>query len=277
MKSLNYGRFVVVLFLITGISTLLLAYSDAALAEKQPALKNEDCVKCHAGPQADIATGGGKHKSIGCTGCHVGHPPAMKDNIPKCSMCHGGNPHFELKGCLDCHKNPHTPLKISFRANVTEPCLTCHTNQIKELREYKSKHSALGCSTCHTVHRKIPECLQCHKPHAADMTAAECKKCHKPHMPTVLTYTDGIQSKECGACHRKAFDILRDSKSKHKYLTCVFCHKEKHKMIPRCLDCHSSFHQKAGLTHKFPTSLTSWVCRDCHNIAHDLNNWPEVK
>jgi len=265
MKSLKCGSLVVVLFLIIGISMLLaLAYSGTARAETQPALSDEDCMKCHAGPPAAIAASGGKHKGVGCSGCHVGHPPTVKKPIPKCSQCHMGKPHYELKGCLGCHRNPHAPLKISFRANVAEPCLTCHTDQIKQLRENKSKHSALKCLMCHSVHRKVPQCTQCHKPHSAKMAAADCRNCHKAHMPKVVTYAAVIPSKDCSPCHKRAFDILSASQSKHNTFTCAFCHRERHKMIPDCLDCHGSPHKKAGIMVKLSK------CDDCHNVAHDL-------
>jgi len=48
---------------------------------------------------------------------------------------------------------------------------------------------------------------------------------------------------------------------------CAFCHQEKHKMVPKCQDCHGMPHP-AGIMAKFP------VCGECHKIAHDLNNWP---
>ncbi|MGC1455696.1 MAG: cytochrome C, partial [Nitrospirota bacterium] len=35
---------------------------------------------------------------------------------------------------------------------------------------------------------------------------------------------------------------------------------------PVCQDCHGSPHP-AGIMAKFPK------CGECHNIAHDLNNW----
>ncbi len=246
---------------------LFLFCSSAARAQQQPSLANDDCVKCHAAPPADLATAGKKHKDVGCTGCHIGHPPTVKKPIPQCSDCHMGKPHFELKGCLSCHRNPHTPLNITFTPNITDACLTCHQPQIEQLRRFKSKHTALDCSKCHDVHRKIPQCTQCHKPHAAEMTAADCKKCHKPHMPTVVTYAAETPSKDCGACHSKVLNLLSASKAKHKDLACAFCHKEKHKMVPKCQDCHGIPHP-AGIMAKFPK------CGECHNIAHDLNNWP---
>jgi hypothetical protein len=269
MKGVKNSSLLIAFFFVLGISALLLSPAIASAADAASAeLANADCAKCHAKPPADLEKDGGKHKGVGCTGCHVGHPPEVKDNIPKCSMCHGGKPHFELKGCLGCHKNPHTPLKISFGANVTEPCLTCHTEQIKQLREHKSKHSALGCSTCHNVHGKIPQCLQCHKPHAADMPTTECLKCHKPHMPTVVTYASDVPSKDCGACHKLVYDTLTASNAKHKTFACAFCHQAKHKMVPKCTDCHGVPHP-AGIMAKFPQ------CEQCHYSPHDLNHWPE--
>jgi hypothetical protein len=260
MKAWKSSSLTVVSFLIA----LFLFYSNAALAQEQAPLSNDDCAKCHTAPPADLAAGGEKHKDVGCTGCHVGHPPIVKKPIPQCNDCHTGKPHYELKGCLGCHKNPHTPLNISFTPNITDACLTCHTPQIEQLRKNKSKHTALDCSGCHDVHRKIPQCTQCHKPHSNEMTAADCKKCHKPHMPAVVTYAADIPSKDCGACHSKVLNLLTSSKTKHTALSCAFCHQEKHKMVPKCQDCHGSPHG-AGIMTKFPK------CGGCHNIAHDLN------
>jgi hypothetical protein len=255
--------------ILTGVCCIIALFlfcSGVARAQQQVGLTDDDCAKCHAAPPADLKAAGGKHQGVGCTGCHVGHPPTVKKPIPQCNDCHAGKSHFELKGCLGCHTNPHTPLKITFASDITDACLTCHTQQIEQLRKYKSKHSALHCSMCHDVHRKIPECTQCHQPHAADMSAAECKKCHKPHMPTEVTYAADTPSKDCGACHSRELSLLTASKTKHAALACATCHQDKHKMMPKCQDCHGSPHP-AGIMAKFPK------CGMCHNIAHDLNNW----
>jgi len=153
MTALKSG----ILMFVFCLAALFPVYSGAAPTQTLPALANDDCGKCHAAPPADLAASGGKHKDVGCTGCHAGHPPTVKKPIPQCSDCHMGKPHFELKGCLGCHKNPHTPLKISFANNVTDACLTCHAPQIEQLKKNKSKHTALDCSRCHDVHRKMPQ------------------------------------------------------------------------------------------------------------------------
>jgi len=257
------------------LSAVLMAFTIFFVAgmacAQEPAAKvtltSADCIKCHSQAPADIAANGMAHKTnVTCQDCHVGHPPTTKKIIPTCSQCHEGKPHFSLKGCLGCHSNPHTPKIIKFGNNVTDPCLTCHTPQIEKLRQNKSKHSALACSFCHNVHGKIPDCTQCHKPHAKDMVQAECKKCHQAHMPLVVTYGAETPSKLCAACHKKAFDLLAASSAKHKTVLCVTCHQSKHKMIPKCQDCHGIPHP-ASMMAKFPK------CSMCHNIAHDLNNW----
>jgi hypothetical protein len=244
------------------------AKAAPAAAPKKAVLGSDDCVKCHSKEPADVAAAGGKHVDVTCTGCHEKHRPVSKNNIPQCGTCHEGKPHYtNLKGqCLKCHKNPHQPTNISMTGNLTDPCLTCHTQQIKQLKENKSKHTALFCTTCHAVHRKIPQCIQCHKPHSATMVQADCKKCHKAHQPAIVTYGSDLPSKDCGACHKKALDLLAASATKHKTLACVYCHQGKHKMVPTCQSCHGTPHP-AGMLAKFPK------CGDCHNIAHDLNRW----
>lgn len=265
MEMKSFRRAVVVVLTILGFAAISFAQTPA-----KPLLSLDDCAKCHTAPPADIASAGAGHKDITCFDCHASHRPASKDNIPQCSQCHTGKPHFDLKGCVGCHTNPHAPLKITFANTVTDACLTCHSQQIKQLRENKSKHTNLACAACHSVHRVIPECVRCHKPHSADMAKTDCKSCHKAHMPKVVAYGTEIPNKSCGACHKKAMDLLGANKSKHNKLACVFCHAAKHKTVPSCENCHKAPHA-AGILQKFPK------CYDCHFIAHDLNNWPSAK
>lgn len=259
------------IYLFVAAAFLALSSLVATPASAAPAagLTADDCIKCHATPPADVAAAGGKHKSeVSCLDCHEKHRPVSKANIPKCTQCHDGKEHYKLKDCSVCHRNPHKPTAISFANNLTDACLGCHKPQIKQMTDNKSKHTKLACSYCHTAHRQIPECTKCHtKLHAATMVPADCKKCHKPHMPTGLTYGQEVPNKDCGSCHKKALELMNATQTKHKDVSCVRCHKDKHKTVPSCEQCHPKPHP-AKLLAKFPK------CGSCHYIAHDLNNWP---
>lgn len=258
MKQTVAATFVI--FLTAGVAAPFALAQDT----ERPVLTVDDCVKCHdAAPQA-IESAGGKHKTeVTCIDCHEGHPPRNTDIIPQCSKCHTGEKHFELEGCMSCHTNPHTPLKITLADNLTEPCLTCHTDQIDQLKQNLSKHTEQSCTTCHTAHGELPSCTNCHTPHSEDMVQADCLSCHKPHMPLQVTYPDDTPSKLCASCHQTAYDLLMANTSKHHERSCADCHKSQHKMIPKCQDCHGVPHPE-DMMKKFPT------CGECHGIAHDV-------
>ena len=258
-------------FNLISAMVLFACVGTAAANPAQPAAKlnGNDCIKCHEQAPKDIAAKGAKHKTeVSCQDCHAGHPPQIKKPIPLCSQCHDGAPHYKLQGCLGCHSNPHAPKDIKFGNNVTDPCLTCHTDQIEQLRTFKSKHTALNCSFCHNVHGRIPDCTQCHKSHSAEIVQKDCKVCHQAHKPANVTYKSDTPSKQCAACHGKAFTQLTASPAKHSKLACVYCHQEKHKTVPQCTQCHPKPHPAAILA-KFPK------CGECHSIAHDLNRWSD--
>lgn len=262
------GRWALLALFVVFAGGLVISPSVPAASDKA-ALAPEDCAKCHDAPPADIAAAGAKHKSdVTCLDCHASHRPTVKDNIPKCSACHDGKPHYQMKACLECHRNPHKPLNIVLGGKVTEPCLTCHADQIKQLKGNPSRHTALYCTSCHDVHRKIPECVKCHKPHSADMAQADCGKCHKAHKPKAVAYGADVPNKDCGACHKGALGLLSATPTKHKSVACVKCHADKHKTMPTCDQCHPQKHP-AAIMKKFPK------CGTCHSIAHDLNHWSE--
>jgi predicted CXXCH cytochrome family protein len=242
-----------------------LAQEKAATQVAQ--LTNADCVKCHPAVTEKIETKGGKHKTaVTCMDCHKGHPPMVskEEIIPACNDCHMGKPHYEIGKCNSCHSNPHAPLlEMKLAANITDPCLSCHDKEGADLKGNPSAHTKLGCTGCHTFHKEIPECLKCHKPHSAEMVNKDCLSCHPPHKPLVVTYGPDMPSKNCAACHANIYDTLTASKTKHAAFACVFCHKEKHKMIPSCESCHGTPHP-APMLEKFPK------CNMCHISAHKL-------
>ncbi len=107
--------------------------------------KKEECKNCHPDQVNDIASAGRKHRSVPCIGCHTGHPPEVEKPIAECTKCHlkTRKSHFEVPGCLNCHKNPHTPLNITFSAQAG--CFNCHGVEVRQLSDNPSRHTALGC------------------------------------------------------------------------------------------------------------------------------------
>jgi hypothetical protein len=252
---------------------MLLVCSSATPAQTAYSDKKEECRQCHARQVNDLQVAGGAHTMVTCSGCHDGHPPAVKKPIAPCSKCHShrSNNHFTLDiPCLDCHTNPHRPLNISLKVAGNDACDFCHLGPNVILKKYESKHTALNCSNCHDVHRKIPQCTQCHKPHNGRIVG-NCKTCHvHAHIPKPEAFAAVAPSTDCGSCHKIVADLLSATTSKHKTLTCVDCHQLRHRFKPACQDCHGISHPE-GILAKFPE------CVMCHNSPHDLNNWPETE
>lgn len=262
--SRKYGMLLPLLLLALVMPVSVFAQANTG----KPALAVADCSKCHEKQPAEIEKNGAAHKTqINCQDCHTGHRPAVAKNIPQCSMCHSGQKHYELEGCSTCH-NPHQPLDVTLKGELTAPCLTCHAGVGEELVSKPSKHTKLACNSCHAEkHGNIPACVVCHQPHSAQMTQNDCKICHKPHQPLTLEYGAQTASVLCASCHDLAFNQLSASSAKHRDVSCVTCHQNKHKMIPQCSDCHGLPHPEA-MHQMFPK------CASCHNTAHDLNNLP---
>ncbi len=259
LLSLSRVNLLTILWFFTFVSGATATYP---LTQEEPNLG--DCPKCHIKIVNQNDRDGKAHKNkVTCLDCHVGHPPKKWGIIPRCSKCHKDQAHFKLKNCLNCHTNPHTPLRITLPKHATEQCLTCHHEQIKQLKQYPSIHSTLYCTSCHTKHGYKPTCFQCHAGHLSFMTMTDCRRCHKPHMPLHVTYGDDIPSEYCGACHQDEYKLLSNSHAKHRKLLCVTCHSAVHKTIPQCNKCHKNQHGESFVK-RFGSCLT------CHKNPHNL-------
>lgn len=238
--------------------------ADAAFDAK---LKKGDCEKCHVAIVIQVDEAGNKHKTeIECLECHAGtHPPGTEKGslIPKCSNCHEGKPHFALENCMSCHTNPHQPLKITLSDNVKAACNTCHANVVAEIDSNLSAHAEVDCSFCHDKHGYRPDCMDCHEPHVENQKFEDCVKCHQVHQPLTLAYGTEVPNRDCGACHEDTKTTLEAGATKHAGFQCVFCHANKHAVVPQCQDCHGAPHN-AQMLSKFTG------CNDCHQSAHSL-------
>jgi hypothetical protein len=241
--------------------------SETIIEEKAGAFEITDaqCVLCHPKQPQTIKVYGGKHETeVGCSDCHLEHPPKGTKAVPECGMCHSEKAHYQLDQCGSCHANTHAPLNLTLEGEISEPCLTCHMQQGDEIANHPSAHTEMACNECHAEHRKVPNCMECHSKHTEDMNFESCKSCHPVHMPLVVTYSEYTPSEYCGACHGEAQNLLEQNTTKHHDLSCAYCHKNKHKTVLSCYACHDKPHPDA-LMQKFPT------CAACHYTAHNLN------
>lgn len=222
------------------------------------------CFSCHEKEGKAISENGLAHQTeLNCNNCHQGHKPKSFENIPACSLCHSGTPHYDQQQCLNCHRDPHQPLLIKLPQKALAECLTCHSSPGNDFKQSPSYHSQLVCTDCHYEHGFLPQCMSCHKSHGPQMAEESCQACHAPHKPLEMNFaTTDIPTGFCAPCHSKAATLLASSSKKHHDLTCVECH-EQHADIPNCRDCHGEPHAVA-IHVKFP------LCSDCHGIAHDL-------
>lgn len=159
-----------------------------------------------------------------------------------------------LEDCQKCHAHEYQQITLKgmgHKEKVT--CLECHKGHRPQ-----TANNIPGCRDCHEKppHENMIDCASCHK------RKENCKACHQVHQP--LARTDGGTALlHCKICHPGIPELLRSSTSKHRGLSCAFCHKE-HRDIQRCRSCH-------GLPHPEGTHTMFPKCAECHNIAHDLN------
>ena len=238
--------------------------------EKIEPLTVSQCGQCHPGFFQKIKEKGERHR-FDCQDCHQqlhSYSP-MKQNwaeiMPQCGSCHTELPHGKaFTACLDCHKDPHTPLVIALDKNLAASCGTCHTAAQAQLVQFPSAHTKQDCTTCHSSsHGLIPSCMECHTTHVPEQSLDSCKSCHPVHKPMEITYNDSEASNTtCGSCHGSVYKEWAATTSLHGQVTCASCH-DKHGKIPDCTQCHAAPHD-ASLLRKFPR------CLDCHINVHDL-------
>ena len=150
---------------------------------------NKSCAECHKRPTTEMLAAGGKHATMGCGECHVGHPPEEEHSYTACVECH--EPHSEQMGeesCAHCHR-AHTAAKVAYTYNVpSQYCVACHQASADVLAASRSKHSGMACALCHQ------------ETHKATVT---CQHCHGGTHPEHVMKKIGV----CAACHHTAHDL----------------------------------------------------------------------
>lgn len=256
------------------IATVAIPATPEQYASEPQPLTASQCAQCHIGLFRNLKDNGGRHQ-FACQNCHNtfhAYSP-RKGNwdaiMPKCASCHAAPHGARITDCAACHTNPHAPRKIAATPQLANACFECHGTVRDQLVKYPSKHTKVACMTCHTSHGFKPSCFTCHKPHTEGQALSTCIPCHPVHQPRQISYGKDVPSRTCGACHTKIFNSLTKNTSKHRTVACVTCHKDRHRYVPQCSDCHGKPHKQV-IHDKFPRCLT------CHIDVHDLPVMPSV-
>ena len=144
---------------------------------------NKECAECHEEKTSEMLGIGGKHRTLSCDECHIGHPPEEQHSYIACTECH--EPHsdeMEEESCAKCHQ-AHTASEVIYGYDVpSEYCHTCHKEAAYVLASSRSKHSDIACVRCHQEkHGAVSNCLYCHgAPHPEHVTKNSeiCASCH---------------------------------------------------------------------------------------------------
>lgn len=243
--------------------------NEGLYAVTPTALQPAECGQCHADQYANLKNSGGKHR-FACQECHaVFHAYNPRKNnyaelMPLCSACHGQQHGPKQADCLNCHQNPHAPLRVPAMERLANACADCHNGPAKELQKFPSAHTEQGCQSCHhEKHGYIPNCAECHDGHYADQPLADCMTCHvRVHAPLQIGFPGTAKVQTCSACHDDVYGKWQKTPSKHGQVSCVTCHQQ-HGKIPDCRECHNEPHNKKQLE-MFPK------CLSCHLDVHDL-------
>ena len=243
---------------------------DATLYAVTPTpLQPAECGQCHTQQFDNLKNSGGKHR-FACQECHeVFHAYSPRKNnyddlMPLCTTCHGKQHGSIQIDCLNCHQNPHAPLRVPAMDRLAKACADCHAGPVKELKKFPSAHTEQDCQNCHhEKHGYIPKCFECHDGHYTEQPAQSCMTCHeRVHAPLRIYFPRNVNTQTCSGCHDEVYGKWQGTQSKHGQVSCVVCH-QAHGKLPNCQECHGEPHDKQQLE-MFPNCLT------CHIDVHDL-------
>ncbi len=270
------------------------------LESDNPALRNVQCVTCHAvevhhfGPLDRTCGQGGCHEmnkialggmreqtTLHCTTCHrfTAEVPALATRDSAAGALRPGE-----RQCFSCHAMQERLAAMNFdpsRDPHGGTCGMCHNPHKQE----SPAAARLTCTTaaCHADWRKVPfhtgaahraataSCITCHLPHQARVDASDCTGCHeavrersrlKPPLPFDTTRVQ----RRVSAAPERPQKVKGDAPPLLDVTSSpdTFSHP-RHKSLP-CITCHVTA-RSARLTFTPPRG-----CQLCHHQSPATNN-----
>jgi predicted CXXCH cytochrome family protein len=223
-----------------------------------------------------------------------------KENAAHCLLCHVSSKQqdfFEHSShvahglsCDQCHTSHLvTEVKDQSKGDLQSP--QGYFFQVPQLPdETRWLHSSLLkqsepalCFTCHgtvqaqfalPVHHRVPEglmkCTDCHNPHGSLNRASltrpfyeTCVNCHVEKRGPYIYEHPSLKVEGCVVCHNPHGSTNRQ----------LLVRREGRQL---CLQCHTGFHDQAGVPHGNFGFTTSGECVRCHVAVHGSNLDPTL-
>lgn len=218
-----------------------------------------------------------------------------KENAARCLNCHISGKHqdfFEQSrhagaglSCDQCHTTHLVDAaKDQSKGNLSYPQGYFFQNprlsdEARWLHNSLLKESEPGlCFSCHgtiqaqfalPVHHRVPEglmkCTDCHNPHGSFNRASlnqvnweTCVKCHVEKRGPYLYEHPAVRVQGCVICHNPHGTVNRD----------LLLRREPRQL---CLQCHTAFHDQAGVPHGRLGFAPGGECVRCHVTVHGSN------
>ncbi len=223
-----------------------------------PKENSERCLTCHITSQHQERFDESQHLSAGvsCDHCHVAHLVKEVEAHRRGAISYAQAAFFEVPQIPDQTRWLHNSL---LKESQPALCFGCHGN-IQAL-------FALP------VHHRVPEqlmtCTDCHNPHGSinraslnDTNWETCVKCHVEKRGPYVYEHPAVRVSGCVICHNPHGSTNR----------MMLVRREGRQL---CLQCHTGFHNQAGVPHGRLGFQTSGECTRCHVAIHGSNFDPD--
>ena len=219
-----------------------------------PQENSERCLRCHVTGKTQDFFGHSLHASAGvaCMDCHVIHPPALAPQPENVRLQPAQGEFFTVPQLAP---EPAWRTESLLRAPQPQLCYTCH----------RTVQAQFALPEHHRVPEGLMKCTDCHNPHGTmnrfQLTRANwetCVKCHVEKRGPFVFEHAAVRVSGCVACHRP-----------HGSVNNFLLVRREQRLL--CLQCHTGFHDQAGVPHGRLGFQTSGDCTRCHVAVHGSN------
>jgi predicted CXXCH cytochrome family protein len=219
-----------------------------------PKENSERCMSCHITSQQQDGFAHSQHAAAGvsCNECHSAHLVKEVKAEKPAGVHFAQAVFFQVPELPDITRWLHNSLLKESEPNL---CFSCHGN--------------IQAQFALPIHHRVPEGLM------------KCTDCHNPHGSMNRVSLNAPYWETCVKCHVEKRGPWVYEHAAVLVEGCIVCHNPhgstNHFMLVRregrqlCLQCHTGFHEQAGVPHSRLGFQTSGECTRCHVTVHGSN------